>query len=303
MIPKKNLYIISIVTPSFNQGEFIERTLRSVISQTGDFYIDYIIMDGKSNDKTVDILEFYQEKYNSGDFVCEIGGRTFKKFQIDSNCKVNCLGISYQFYSEKDKGQTNAINKGWKLALGNIVAWLNSDDVYLPSALTKIVKVLSKTDIYALYAIGIHIDKHDNLIEFYPIETYSFARLLDYCIICQPTVFLRRDVLEKVGFLNESLGFCMDYEYWIRVAKVFEFVFLSEPIACTRIHENTKTSQNLNVHREIVEMQNKLVGKVSSHWLFYYAKYYLIKKEFFRNEYFLKFFTRVFTFFLRLKYK
>ncbi|TGM60648.1 glycosyltransferase family 2 protein [Leptospira vanthielii] len=303
MSQKEKNNIVSIVTPSYNQGEFIERTLRSVITQTGDFYIDYIIMDGKSNDRTVEILEFFQKKYDSGDIVFETAGRRFRKFEIDSNCKVNCLGISYQFYSEKDSGQTNAINKGWKLAIGNIVAWLNSDDVYLPSAVSKILNEFGKSDFYALYAIGIHIDKNDNLIEFYPVETYSFARLLDYCIICQPTVFIRRDVLEKVGFLNESLGFCMDYEYWIRVAKVFEFSFLNEPIACTRIHENTKTSQNLNVHREIVEMQRNLVGRVSSHWLFNYAKYYLIKKELFKNELILKFFTRVYTFFLRLRYQ
>ncbi|MCW7493189.1 glycosyltransferase [Leptospira sp. 2 VSF19] len=303
MSSTENINIISIVTPSFNQGEFIERTLKSVISQEGDFFIDYIVMDGKSNDNTVDILDYFKKKYDVGELVQEFKGRKFKKFQIDSNCKVNCLGVSYRFYSEKDKGQTNAINNGWKIAEGNIIAWLNSDDVYLPGALSKVVSLFLNKDVYALYAIGLHIDKSDNLIEFYPIETYSFSRLFEYCIICQPTVFLRRDILDIIGYLNESLGYCMDYEYWLRVAKSFEFTFLPKTIACTRIHENTKTSQNFNVHNEILAMQKNLIGKVSAHWLFFYAKYFLLKMGIFGNGILLKIAVRLYAYFLRLKYQ
>lgn len=300
MIQASKDNIISIVTPSYNQGEFIERTLRSVIEQPGEFFIDYIVMDGKSTDQTIAILDSFRESYNSGIVTFEYGGRVFKKFNKGSH-SVNCLGVCFQYYSEKDKGQTNAINKGWQFGLGNIIAWLNSDDVYTAGALKEIYKRFQNESIDVLYGVGLHIDKNDRLLEIYPVETYSFERLIDYCFICQPTVFLKHQVWESIGFLNENLGFCMDYEYWLRIGKVFKFYFLNKTIACTRIHENTKTSQNFNVHREIVKMQMRLVGKVSKHWIFYFAYYSVRKIKFIGNGLFLKILTRCYAFLLRFK--
>lgn len=292
--------IISIVTPSYNQGEFIERTLKSVIEQPGDYFIDYIVMDGKSTDQTVPILESCKKEIASGNTTSIYEGRVFKK-NNKGKYKVNCLGVSFQYYSEKDKGQTNAINKGWELALGNIIAWLNSDDIYMEGALNEVYQEFQNQYIHLLYGIGLHIDKNDKLLEVYPVETYSFERLLDYCFICQPTVFLRRNVWESIGILNESLAFCMDYEYWLRIGKEFDFHFLNKTIACTRIHENTKTSQNLNVHNEIVQMQRRMVGRVSKHWIFYYAYYSLRKINYLGSGLLLKLSTRVYAFLLRLK--
>lgn len=296
--------IISIVTPSFQQGEFLERTINSVITQEGNFYLDYIITDGGSKDNSVEIIKKYDRLILEGTEVLNHAGLVFRKIPSGTNDSTNCLGISYRWVSEKDNGQTHAINKGWKLAVGSVIAWLNSDDVYLPKALEKAYANLSESDSTCLYGIGLHIDKEDRLLELYPIEPYSFLRLLDYCIICQPTVFLKREVLTSIGYLNESLGYCMDYEYWLRIALKYPFSFLKETLACTRIHENTKTSQNLKVHSEIIQMQKKVVGKTSKHWLYHYSNYKL--SELFpgwKGSVFLKVLIRIHSFILGFTYR
>ncbi|TGM80943.1 glycosyltransferase family 2 protein [Leptospira bouyouniensis] len=279
MIQISENQIITIVTPSYNQGEFIDRTLNSILSQEGSFYLDFIVMDGGSKDNSVNRIKFYSDLFENAEITGNYLDLSFRKLSGNTSYATNCLGISYRWYSEKDNGQTHAINKGWKLAKGSIIAWLNSDDIYLPSAIQKASDALKAPGIYGLYGVGLHIDKEDKFLEFYPIESFSKERLIEYCIICQPTVFLKSEVLSKIGFLNESLGYCMDYEYWLRISKESTFIFLPEILACTRIHENTKTSQNLNVHREIVQMQKEVVGKTSDHWLFYYS-YYFIKSQF-----------------------
>ena len=113
--------IISIVTPSYNQGKFIADTIESVISQEGDFYIDYIIMDGASRDNSIEVIQSYSEKLNRCPVVFTQGNAEFRKYG-------NCKGVSYRWISEKDTGQSNAINKGYKIAVGSIFNWLNSDD-------------------------------------------------------------------------------------------------------------------------------------------------------------------------------
>jgi glycosyltransferase involved in cell wall biosynthesis len=285
-----NYPIISIVTPSFNQEKFLERTILSVISQEGNFYLDYIIMDGDSTDESIQIIKKY---FNLICFSHKIfnnqSSLNFFKIKDNTNYKTKCLGISFRWFSEKDKGQANAINKGWKLSAGSIIAWLNSDDVYLDGSLKKITNhFLENNSIHCLYGIGVHIDSNDKLLEMYPIETYSWNRLIDYCYICQPTVFLRKEILDTVGYLNENLNYCMDYEFWLRIGKLKDFYFFKKILACTRIHELTKTSQNLKVHSEIIKMQINLLGKVSYHWLYYYSYYNSVKILSFLKNNFIK---------------
>src|SRR5574340_1418719 len=117
--------VITVVTPSFNQGRFIDETIRSVISQEGDFYLEYLIMDGGSTDETVDIIKKYDRLIKEGKW------------------PVKCRGIEYRWVSEKDNGQADAVNKGFKIARGEILGWLNSDDTYLPGALGKALKYLT----------------------------------------------------------------------------------------------------------------------------------------------------------------
>lgn len=261
-------------------------------------------MDGGSTDDSIPRIKFYSDLLENAEITGNYQDLTFRKLIGESTNATSCLGISYRWISEIDNGQTHAINKGWRLALGSIIAWLNSDDVYLPKALEKVFKTLKDKNEIGLYGVGLHIDKEDRLLEFYPIEPYSFDRLFDYCIICQPTVFLKREVLSSVGFLNEVLGFCMDYEYWLRIAKKNSFFFLSEVLACTRIHENTKTSQSLKVHSEIIKMQKRVVGKTSKHWLFHYANYRLSDRfSTIRGSILLKVMIRIYSFCLGLVYR
>ncbi|XDD45039.1 glycosyltransferase family 2 protein [Leptospira sp. WS39.C2] len=301
MHPISQNQIISIVTPSYNQGEFIDRTIRSILSQEGSFYLDFIVMDGGSKDDSVNRIKEYADLFPNAEVTGLYQDLRFQKITGHTSCNTRCLGISYRWFSEKDNGQTHAINKGWKLAIGSVIAWLNSDDIYLDSAVEKAWNALKQNGSLALYGIGLHIDKEDQFLEFYPVEPFHRERLIDYCMICQPTVFLKADVLSKVGYLNESLGYCMDYEYWLRISKENSFWFLPEILACTRIHENTKTSQNYNVHREIVQMQKNVVGKTSNHWLFHFA-HYSFKNVFpnLNHPILLKSFVRLYYYYLKL---
>ncbi len=232
--------LVTIVTPSYNQGRFIGETIASVLSQ--DYSnIEYLVIDGGSKDETLKILESY--------------------------------GDRFPWVSEKDKGQAHAINKGWRRAQGTYLAWLNSDDIYLPGAVSKAVAFLEKNlNKAAVYGEGYHIEEDGRVIERYPTEPFDRRRLIETCFICQPTVFIRRAVLEKIGFLDETLQYCMDYELWLRLANKFEFGYLPDYLACTRFYRKTKTlGQRAQVHREILEMVHRRFGSVPPSWVYGYA--------------------------------
>ncbi|MCC6501670.1 MAG: glycosyltransferase [Deltaproteobacteria bacterium] len=247
---------VSVITPSFNQGRFIEETINSVISQEGDFFLEYLIMDGGSTDNTVEII------------------RKYEKLLAEKKYPIRCKGIEFRWVSEKDKGQTDAVNKGFKAAKGDFLGWLNSDDTYMPGAIDKAVGFFEKNnDVLMVYGQGNHIAEGGQLMDRYPTEPFSRERLLETCFICQPTVFLRRSVLDEVGFLDESLHYCMDYEYWLRVSRKKKVGFLDEYLANTRLYADTKTmSKRFEVHREIVYMLKRHHGYVPNSWLYAYTQ-------------------------------
>ena len=225
---------ISVVTPSFNQGQFIERTLQSVASQTGA-EIEHVVFDGGSTDDTVAILEHFSPPV--------------------------------RWVSEKDKGQTDAINKGIRASDGEIIGWLNSDDVYYPGALARVAGFFeANPGIDVVYGMADHIDLEDHAFEPYPTEPWDFARLKE---TCQPALFFRRRVVERHGLLDESLHYCMDYEYWLRLGKAgTRFAYLEEKLAGSRLYAETKTlGARVKVHREINDMFKKLFGAVPDRWL------------------------------------
>jgi glycosyltransferase involved in cell wall biosynthesis len=232
---------VSIVTPSFNQGQFIERTLRSVASQSGAEF-EHVVFDGGSSDNTVEILKR---------FIPPV-----------------------RWVSRKDDGQTDAVNQGIRATDGEVIGWLNSDDIYYPGAIACVAAFFeAHPDIDLVYGMADHIDLDDHAFESYPTEPFDLERLKEFCFVCQPAVFFRRRVVEKYGLLDESLHYCMDYEYWLRLGKGgARFAYLEEKLAGSRLYAENKTlGARVEVHREINDMLRKSLGRVPDKWLFGYA--------------------------------
>ncbi|MDE7310465.1 MAG: glycosyltransferase [Eubacterium sp.] len=228
---------ITIVTPSFNQGKYIRRTIESVLSQNIKG-LEYFVMDGGSTDETVSILKEY--------------------------------GSRITWKSEKDKGQADAVNKGIKAARGEIIGWLNSDDIYYPGALQKVLAVFEKyQEQNVVYGNAYHIDEQDNIIEEYQTQDFNYEQLKKVCYICQPALFFRKALTEKYGYLDESLQYCMDYDYWLRLGKGETFYHLHEILAGSRLYEDNKTlGARRSVHEEMLSMQEKNLGKADAAWIY-----------------------------------
>ncbi|MBI2805966.1 MAG: glycosyltransferase [Planctomycetes bacterium] len=227
------LPLVSVVTPSFNQGRFLRRTIESVLGQ--DYpRLEYLVFDGGSSDESVEILRTY-------------GDRFFWR-------------------SGPDGGQSDAINRGLGRAQGEILAYLNSDDVLLPGAITTIVEYFRQHPEWDLvYGNAGHIDEADGYLGAYPTAPYSFERLVQDCCICQPAAFWRRAVVERIGPFDESLHYAMDYEYWMRLDRAGgRLAHVPEFLACSRTHAATKTlSARLNVYREILQVSRRHAGDAS----------------------------------------
>lgn len=232
---------ISIVTPSYNQGRFIERTIQSVLKQNISD-LEYFVIDGGSQDETLAILERYSNQL--------------------------------RYVSERDNGQAHAVNKGLCMASGQVMGWLNSDDIYYPNTLQKVREYfLVHSDIDVIYGDAYHIDQNDQIIEHYPTESWNIERLKETCYLSQPTVFWRRSILLKFGLLDESLHYCMDYEYWLRLAlQGARFGYLQEIFAGSRLYPETKTrSAPVKATYEALRMLKQRIDYVSTKWLINYA--------------------------------
>lgn len=232
---------IAVITPSFNQGEFIENTIQSIIAQDYSS-LEYVVMDGGSTDNTLEILKRYE----------------------------HCL----TWVSEPDKGQSHAINKGICRTTSDIIGWLNSDDLYYPHTLKKVCQFFSENpDIDVVYGDAHFIDRNGKILYPYPTENFRIERIKSFCFISQPAAFFRRRVIERFGFIDESLNFCMDYEYWLRLAiSGAKFVYLPEVLAGTRVYPETKTSRCvLEASLEAFHMLQKRLGYVPSDWMINYC--------------------------------
>jgi len=226
---------ISIVTPSYNQAEFLERTILSVLNQNYP-NLEYIIIDGGSTDGSVDIIKKY-EKY-----------------------------LTY-WVSEPDKGQSDAINKGFKMATGEIYAYLNSDDLYLPNTLNKIASIFERyRDSQIIYGHSYVIDENDNIFNLSVALPFSLKKLIfDLFTIPQQSSFWRKEVYMKVGGFNTDNKTCMDHEFYAYAGKLgFKFKAVDEILACFRIHSTSITgsgrlkSQYLD---DLKRIRKELYGK------------------------------------------
>jgi glycosyltransferase involved in cell wall biosynthesis len=222
---------ISIVTPSLNQGEFIEQTIRSVLSQEYP-NLEYIVMDGGSTDNTLNILRSYADRV--------------------------------QWVSEKDTGQTNAINKGLQRAGGEIVAYLNADDLLLPGALHKVAQAFMEYP-KAMWVTGrCRIITESGRETRKPITAYknlwlrfhhpSLLFITDY--ISQPATFWRSRLLDELGYFDESLHYALDYEYFLRLNARFPLQILAQELAAFRVHAQSKNASAF--HRSVYVEEDRI---------------------------------------------
>jgi len=241
---------VSIVTPSYNQARFIGRTLQSVASQNSpDFEIEHVVFDGGSTDDTVEVLKHF--------------------------------GGSVRWVSKPDKGQAHAVNQGICSTNGEIIGWLNSDDIYYPDTIARVITFFAANPhVDVVYGGGDHINVDDHAFERYPSEPWDFQRLKENCFICQPAVFFRRNVVEKHGLLDESLNYCMDYEYWLRIGHAgVQMAYMDEVLAGSRLYSENKTlGARVMVHREINDMLKNKFRKVPDRWIFNYAHAFVEEK-------------------------
>ncbi len=210
---------ISVVTPSMNQGRFIERTILSVLRQKGNFELDYIIVDGGSTDGTLEIIIKYQDRLT--------------------------------WVSEKDRGQSDAINKGFEMASGDILAWLNSDDTYVPGALDTVCRAYQERPFKWCFGKCRNIDENDHEIrkavtryKIFESRRYSYRRLLSKDFISQPAVFFTRDVYKEIGPLDLDCNYSMDYDYWLRIGKRYQPHYIDKFLANFRWQGRSKNSEN-----------------------------------------------------------
>ena len=207
----KDRPLVSIVTPSYNQAAYLEETIRSVLNQEYQ-NLEYIIVDGGSKDGSLEIIEKYTNE------------------------------LAW-WVSESDRGQTDAINKGFSRAKGEILAWINSDDTYLPGAIFEAVEFLdSHPDIGMVYGDANLVDEDGEVIGRFPARQTDKRRLMrGYVHIPQQAAFFRADIWRLVGPLDPSFYFAMDYDLWVRISQQSPIEYYPRLWANFRLHGDAKS--------------------------------------------------------------
>jgi glycosyltransferase involved in cell wall biosynthesis len=213
----------SIITPSYNQRSYLAQTMRSVLSQAGEFEMTWHVIDGSSNDGTVEFLRSLNDP-------------------------------RVRWISEADRGQSDAINKGLRQADGNVIGWLNSDDLYTDRALAAVAVAFGDPAVQWVVGRCDNIDQNGRVIRSAianykdrSLRRYTYRGLLRENFIAQPAVFWRRSFGERVGLLDESLHYTMDYDLWLRMGRLADPCVLDQVLAQFRLHPQSKSGR---VNRE-----------------------------------------------------
>jgi glycosyltransferase involved in cell wall biosynthesis len=223
----------SIVTPSYNQAAFISKTIESVLCQEGPFRIEYLVMDGGSSDRSVEIIRGWADRVAAGDF------------------KPRCEGVAMAWQSGPDRGQSHAINEGLRRATGDVAAYINSDDLYTPGAFARVAaELLARPDVDFIHGDGDVIDASGGVQWEWLSRPYDHSVLTSYHFlwndftnyIMQQATFWRRSVHERIGYLDESFHFAMDAEFWVRAgAAGLKLRHLPVKLGQFRLIEGTKS--------------------------------------------------------------
>ncbi|MFH2038775.1 MAG: glycosyltransferase family 2 protein [Chloroflexota bacterium] len=201
--------LVSIITPSFNQVRYIEQTIQSVFGQNYA-HLEYLLVDGASTDGSLEIIQKYTDK------------------------------ISW-WVSEPDTGQSAAINKGLRRAQGEYVAWLNSDDIYLPGAIERAVSVFEEDPgIGLVFGDVLAIDQNGQTTNRLRYGDWSLPDLMAFRVIGQPSVFMRRSVLGQAGFLDLSYHYLLDHQLWLRMAQLAQIRHIPAMLSAARFHPDSK---------------------------------------------------------------
>jgi glycosyltransferase involved in cell wall biosynthesis len=240
--------LVSIVTPGLNAGRFLEETIQSVLTQ--DYpHLEYVVMDGGSTDGSLEILERYSARL--------------------------------RYFSVPDRGQADAVNRGFELSKGSIFAFLNADDTYLPGAVSAAVQCLAEhPEAGVAYGEGYHVSESGKTINRYPTQPFDAKQLCRLCYICQPTAFVRRGAFRQSGMLNPNLQFAFDYDLWIRMARRVAMVKIDRYLACSRMHRDNKTLGQLQrMFQEVFTVFRRHYDYIPCNWLYGYSDYLITGKE------------------------